>query len=149
MQSSSNRSGARLCGCCFLSCVALCGCAAPPSAPSAPRAYDSAVALQNQRQEYFEGWLAKARTAQTAFLICAKSYAANHLQTTLTATELGGAAVAACTQELSEFRHDEYVAYTLIDENAADAQADRAVAQVTDAAKGQVLQMMAERPAKP
>lgn len=129
--------------------VGLCGCAAPPSAPSAQSVRDNAVALQNQRQRYFEDWLAKARAAQTAFLMCAKSYAANHLQTKLTATELGGAAVSACTQELSDFRHDEYVAYTLIDENAADAQADRAVAQVTDAAKGQVLQMMAERPAKP
>lgn len=125
--------------------VDLWACATPQQSAPAPSAYDSAVALQNQRQQHFEAWLAKARTAETAFLTCAKSYAASHLQTTLTATELGGAAVSACNQELSDFRHDEYVAYTLIDANAAGAQADRAVAQVTDAAKGQVLQMMAER----
>jgi hypothetical protein len=94
--------------------------------------------------------MAKADVAQTAFLNCVKSYAANHQQTALTATELGGAAVSACGQDLSNFRNAEQGVYTLIEPNTstAYAQADRAVAEVTDAAKGIVLQMMAERPPK-
>jgi hypothetical protein len=92
--------------------------------------------------------MAKADTAQTAFLMCVKDYAASHQQTTLTATELSGAAVSACSHDLAEFRKDEQGLYTLINSNDAEAyaEADRAVAQVTDAAKGLVLQMMAERP---
>jgi hypothetical protein len=129
--------------------AALCGCAAP--GPSAPSAYDSAVALQNQKQEYAQAWMKKADVAETAFLTCVKSYAESHQQTALTATELSGAAVSACNRDLSEFRNDEESLYTLIHSNVAEAytQADRAVAQVTDGAKGIVLRMMAERPKAP
>jgi hypothetical protein len=128
--------------------VALCGCAAP--GPSAPSTYDSAVALQKQKQGYAEAWMKKADDAETAFLTCVKSYAASHQQTSLTATELSGAAVSACNHDLSEFRNDEQALYTLITPIVAEAytQADRAVAQVTDGAKGVVLQMMAERQSK-
>jgi hypothetical protein len=128
--------------------VGLCACASHE--PSAPSAYESAVALQNQKTQYAEAWMGKADKAQTAFLMCVKSYAANHQQTALTATELAGAAVSACGNDLSEFRRDEQALYMLINSNDAEAyaQADRAVAQVTDAAKGIVLQMMAERPPK-
>jgi len=129
----------------LLSGLALCGCASPPQ-PSTPP-HDSARALQDQRQEYFQAWMKKADFAQTAFLTCVKSYAANHQQTTLTATELSGAAVSACNRELAEYRNDEQALYILIDPNTpAYPQADRAVAQLTDRAKGIVLQMMAERP---
>jgi hypothetical protein len=129
--------------------VALSGCAAP-GPTSAPSAYDSAVALQKQQQEYAKAWMGKADTAETAFLTCVRSYAASHLQTSLTATELSGAAVSACNHDLSEFRRDEQALYTLITPNVPEAyaQADRAVTQVTDAAKGLVLQMMADRPSK-
>lgn len=90
----------------------------------------------------------KADTAETAFLTCVQDYAAAHQQTSLTATELSGAAVSACGHDLSQFRTDEEAVYTLIHPNIAEAyaDADRAIAQVTDAAKGQVLQMMAVRP---
>jgi|HubBroStandDraft_1064217.scaffolds.fasta_scaffold09776_5 hypothetical protein len=126
----------------------LCGCAT--SKPDAPSTYESAVALQNQKSQYTHAWMAKADAAQTAFLLCVKSYAATHQQTTLTATELSGAAISACGQGLSEFRNDEQALYTLIDPDTASAyaQADRAVAQVTDGAKGVVLQMIAEQPPK-
>jgi hypothetical protein len=131
-----------------LACIGLylSACAAPRQTP--PSDYDSAVALQNQKRQYAEAWLGKADTPQTAFLRCVKSYAASHQQTTLTATELAGAAVSACGGDLAEFRNDEQALYTLIEPNTADgyAQADRAVTQVTDGAKGIVLQMMAERP---
>jgi hypothetical protein len=94
--------------------------------------------------------MAKADAAQTAFLGCVKSYAVSHQQTGLTATELSGAAVSTCGHDLSEFRNDEQALYSLLDPNTASAyaQADIAVAQTTDAAKGLVLQMMAERPPK-
>ena len=130
----------------ILSCLALYGCASPPQ-PSTST-YDSAVAFQNQKVRYAEAWMGKADTAETAFLTCVKSYTASHQQTTLTATELAGAAVSACGNDLSDFRKDEQALYTLIEPNSGDAyaQADRAVVQVTDAAKGIVLQMMAERP---
>src|SRR5580658_5432681 len=72
----------------------LCGCAT--SKPDAPSTYESAVALQNQKSQYTHAWMAKADAAQTAFLLCVKSYAATHQQTTLTATELSGAAISAC-----------------------------------------------------
>ena len=132
----------------LVTCLLLCGCATPK--PDAPSAYDSAVALQNQKVQYADAWMAKADTAQTAFLLCVKGYAANHLQTTLTASELAGAAVSACHQDLSNFRTDEQALYTLINSNDAEAyaQADRAVTQVTDGAKGIVLQMVAEQPPK-
>jgi hypothetical protein len=92
----------------------------------------------------------KADVAQTAFLTCVHDYAASHQQTTLTATELSGAAVSACGHDLAQFQNDEQALYTLIHPNTAEAyaEADRAVAQVADAAKGLVLQMMAERPPK-
>jgi len=75
----------------LLTYLLLCGCAAPQ--PDAPSAYDSAVALQNQKSQY---------------------------------------------------------AHTLIDSDtgSAYAQADRAVTQVTDGARGIVLQMVAEQPPK-
>ena len=132
----------------FVTCLLLCGCATPQ--PAAPSAYESAVALQNQKSQYARAWMAKADVAQSAFLLCVKSYAASRQQTTLTATELSGAAVSACGHDLSEFRNDEQALYTLIDSDTASAyaQADRAVAQVTDGAKGIVLQMMAEQPPK-
>jgi hypothetical protein len=128
--------------------VVFCGCAAP--GPSAPSAYDSAVALQKQKQQFAEAWMRKADAAQTAFLTCVKDYAAMHQQTSLTATELSGAAVSVCNHDLSEFRNDEQALYTLITPNSAEAyaQTDRAVTQVTDGAKGVVLQMMADRPRK-
>jgi hypothetical protein len=89
----------------------------------------------------------KADTAEKAFLTCVQQYAASHQQTTLTATELAGAAVSACGHDLSEFRNDEQTLYTLVEPTTGEAYAyaDRGVAQVTDAAKGLVLQMMAER----
>jgi hypothetical protein len=129
----------------LLTCLLLCGCATPQ--PSAPSAYESAVALQNQKSQYTHAWMAKADAAQTAFLLCVKNYAAGHQQTTLTATELSVAAVSACGHDLSEFRNDEHALYTLINSNDAEAyaQADRAVTQVTDDARGMVLQMMAEQ----
>jgi hypothetical protein len=129
----------------FVICLLLCGCATRQ--PDAPNAYASAVALQNQKQQYFKAWEDKADVAQTAFQLCVKSYAANHLQTTLTATELAGAAVSACNQNLSNFRTDEQALYTLISSNDSEAyaQADRAVAQVTEGARGVVLRMIAEQ----
>jgi hypothetical protein len=132
----------------LLACGVLCGCVSPQPNPSA--AYDSARALQNQHVEYAEAWMGKADAAETAFLTCVHVYAASHLQTSLTATELSGAAVSACGHDLSQFRTDEEALYTLIEPNTAEAyaQADRAVTQVTDGAKGVVLQMMAEQPTK-
>jgi hypothetical protein len=112
---------------------------------------DSAAALPKKRQEYFDAWKVKTDAAQIAFITCVKTYAATHLQTTLTATELGVASVSACERELAEFRNDSRALYSIIDSNTAEAhgEADGTVGEIVDGAKGHVLQMMAERPVKP
>lgn len=139
MKMSAQLSWAAIC------CLGLYGCAGRQPPPPAQRPLDSYTALEKQRQTYFDAWLQKATVAPKAFYACVHGYAASHQSTKLTATELAGASVSACHHELSEFRNAEHATYSLNNESTADAQTDRAVAEVTDDAKGVVLRMMAEQ----
>ena len=110
-----------------------------------PDPYQSARAIQDQRQQYFEEWLNKADDAEKAFLACVPQYVRAHRSAPLSATELSLAAVSACHEPLDNFRKAEFAARSIIGSGAdASAEADRSVTQVTDAAKGIAIRMVAE-----